>query len=490
MLDRPGAASVAENLAWLSAEQQLDSFRRGLLSPVDVLRAQIERIERDGSALNAVTYDHFDEAMAAARTCEDRYRNGTARPLEGITVAVKDEYAKTGWVVTAGSKLFKNEVKNANHPVIDKLLEAGAVLHVQTTAPELYLLAVTWSDLWGVTHNPWNLKITPGGSSGGSAALIAAGMSTLAIGSDMGGSIRIPCALSGLYGSTPPYGRIASSDASALVPHASPGPLARHFADLVLLQNIMMGPAPGCPAVLRPKLELPTEYPRAPRRLALSLDQGWARLEPDVRTAAVDAAKTFERAGFVVEEISLPLETDDAHLRETIEKALFSTAIGGSLVRLRSKQDALTGYARRFVELAASLGPEDANAAAEETLRLYKVVEENVFEKGFDALITPTVATTRIKAEFDPTRDVPFIGGSPVDPYSGWFLASLFSLLNWMPVINVPTGRAANGVPTGMQIVTQPYADRCCFEIASAYAEVAESLPFETALDFAAPAHH
>src|SRR5947209_10630452 len=107
MLDRPGAASVAENLAWLSAEQQLDSFRRGLLSPVDVLRAQIERIERDGSALNAVTYDHFDEAMAAARTCEDRYRNGSARPLEGITVAVKDEYAKTGWVVTAGSKLFK-----------------------------------------------------------------------------------------------------------------------------------------------------------------------------------------------------------------------------------------------------------------------------------------------------------------------------------------------------------------------------------------------
>ena len=138
----------------------------------------------------------------------------------------------------------------------------------------------------------------------------------------MGGSIRIPCALNGLYGSKPAYGRIASPDASALVPHASPGPLARHLGDLALLQNVMMGPAAGCPAVLRPKLELPAEYPRTPRRLALSLDQGWALLEPDVRASAIDAAKTFERAGYIVEEISLPLETSDTHLRETIEKAL------------------------------------------------------------------------------------------------------------------------------------------------------------------------
>src|SRR5947207_2685977 len=134
MLERAGAASTAENLPWLSAEQQLDSFRAGSLSPVDVLRAQIERVERCGAALNALTYRHFDKAMAAARASEERYRNGTARPLEGITVAVKDEYAKTGWVVTAGSKLFRNDVKQVNHPVIDKLLRAGAVLHAQTTA--------------------------------------------------------------------------------------------------------------------------------------------------------------------------------------------------------------------------------------------------------------------------------------------------------------------------------------------------------------------
>src|SRR3954453_16301092 len=131
----PGAAADVGDVAWLSAEQQLHLFRTGALSPVDVLRAQIERIARHGSALNAVTFDHFDEAMSAARASEDRYRRGIARPLEVITVAVKDEYAKSGWVVTAGSRLFKDDVKSANHPVVDKLLEAGAVLHAQSTAP-------------------------------------------------------------------------------------------------------------------------------------------------------------------------------------------------------------------------------------------------------------------------------------------------------------------------------------------------------------------
>src|SRR5436190_9257480 len=208
----------------------------------------------------------------------------------------KDEFARTGWVVTAGCRLFKDDKKNSNHPVVEKLLEAGAILHVQSTAPELYLLGVTWSDLWGVTRNPWDLSITPGGSSGGSAALLAAGMASLAIGSDMGGSIRIPCALTGLYGSKPAYGRIASPAPSALVPHASPGPLARTLADLALLQNVMMGPAPGCPAVLQPKLSLPRSSSTAPHRIGLSIDQGWARIKPDVRATVLKAAHAWEAA--------------------------------------------------------------------------------------------------------------------------------------------------------------------------------------------------
>jgi amidase len=466
--------------ALLSGSAQLALFREGKLSPVDVLKAQIARIERYGSAVNALTFDHFDAALEAARESERRYRAGTARALEGLTIAVKDEYACKGWTVTAGSFLFEDDVKDANHPVIDKLLEAGALLHAQTTAPEFYLLGVTWSDLWGVTRNPWNLACTPGGSSGGSAALVAAGMATLGIGSDMGGSIRIPAALTGLYGSKPSYGRIASPDPSAFVPHASPGPMARTLQDLRLLQNVMMGPAPGCPAVL-PKLELPADPSRKARRLALNLDQGWARIAPDVRKAALDAAAQFERTGYVVDEITLPLDTDDHAIRETIEKALFSTLIGAPLIELTEKKDRLTTYGRRFVDLAARLGPLDANEAAEATLRFYRCLEECVYDKGYDALLTPTVATSEVAADFDPTRDSVVIDGRAVDPYAGWHLTSLFNLLNWMPVVNVPAGRGDNGVPLGLQIATKPYDDLLCYEIAAGYAHGTSPINFQNA---------
>jgi Asp-tRNA(Asn)/Glu-tRNA(Gln) amidotransferase A subunit family amidase len=469
-----------DQLCLLPAHRQLQLFREKRVSPVEILKAQIARIESGGKTINAFTYRHFDEALDGAREAEARYQRGNSRPLEGITVAVKDEYSKVGWTVTEGSCVYKDSMKKDNHPVIDKLIEAGAVLHVQTTAPELYLVAVTWSDLWGVTRNPWNPEITPGGSSGGSAAALAGCMTTLAIGSDMGGSIRIPCALNGLYGSKPAYGRIASPDPSALVPHASPGPLARNVHDLIVLQNVMSGPAPGCPAVLRPKLEIPSEYQRNSRKLALSLDQGWARLEPDVRANTLAAARLLEKAGYEVEEVDLVLETSDGQLRETIEKALFSTALGAELIELASQSHHLTTYGRRFVELASVMGPTQAKEAAEEALRLYRIIDRDIFGAGYDALITPTVATTRIKADYDPTTDVPIIQGGRVDPYSGWFMTSLFSLLNWMPVINVPSGIASNSVPTGLQIATQPYDDITGFEIAAAYAEVAPGMPFQT----------
>jgi len=161
-----------------------------------------------------------------------------------------------------------------------------------------------------------------------------------------------------------------------------------------------------------------------------------------VRKAALDAAAQFERTGYVVDEITLPLDTDDRAIRETIEKALFSTLIGAPLIELTEKKDRLTTYGRRFVDLAARLGPLDANEAAEATLRFYRCLEECVFDKGYDALLTPTVATSEVAADFDPTRRSIVIDGRAVDPYAGWHLTSLFNLLNWMPVVNGPAGAA------------------------------------------------
>jgi amidase len=210
------------------------------------------------------------------------------------------------------------------------------------------------------------------------------------------------------------------------------------------------------------------------------MDQGWASLDADVRANTLAVAKLLEQAGAVVHEIDLRLETTGFHPRETIEKALFSTAIGAELIDLADKTDQMTTYGRLFVSLACAMGPVDARDAAKEASRLYQLIDNAVFEAGYDALISP-VATTRIRADYDPTTDAPVIDGMRVDPYAGWFLTSIFSLLNWMPAVTVPTGLAANNVPTGLQIACRPYDDATVEAIARLYDNAAPAMPFERA---------
>src|SRR3954467_11788906 len=235
-------------LIYMSARRQLALYKRRQLSPVEVLEAQIKRTAEVNPKINAVTFLHWREARTAAKKSENRYFKGEPLPRDGVTVAIKDQFDKIGWKITAGSKLV-NTMCKSNHPLVQKLIRAGAVLHMQTTAPEFYLVPVTWSDRWGITRNPWNLEVSPGGSSGGSAASVAAGMATLAIGSDMGGSIRIPASLCGLYGYHPPYARNSGTISDALLINASSGPLARNFSDLVLLQNTLVGPIGSTPTI-------------------------------------------------------------------------------------------------------------------------------------------------------------------------------------------------------------------------------------------------
>jgi Asp-tRNA(Asn)/Glu-tRNA(Gln) amidotransferase A subunit family amidase len=349
-------------------------------------------------------------------------------------------------------------------------------LHVQTAAPEFYLLAVTWSDRWGVTRNPWNTQCTPGGSSGGSAAALAAGMTTLAIGSDMGGSIRIPAALNGLYGFNPPYGRNAAAVAEALLVHASSGPLARNFPDLVLLQNVLSGPTRDAPSI-RPILKLPTKAPSIRGwKLALTMDQGWARIAPDVARNTKAAVLLLRQAGAIVNQVDLDLGLDERGIRQTIEKALFSTAIGGELAQLSRRQQKLTTYGKRFVNLAAKMNPTAAREASEAAAQVHEAISRSVYARGYKALICPTTTTTAVPADYDPTRGHLKVNGRRVDPYAGWFLTSVFNLLNWLPVVSVPTGFGSNGVPTGLQIAAASYDDLTMAAIAAEYSARAPAL--------------
>ena len=471
------AASDLE-LCYMPATKLLEKFRAKELSPVEVLEAQFRRNDAIEGVLNNFIATYPEESLAAARASEDRYMKGEALPLDGITVATKDELAVEGRPLTSGSKILADNVASENDVLTDRLLADGAILHGVTTVPEMYFAATTWTDLWGVTRNPWNTKYTVGGSSGGSGGALAAGQTTLATGSDMGGSIRIPAAFCGLYGFKPPYGRVpASPGATFLLPSTS-GPMARTLKDMILLENNMAGPTPKSLTALRPKLTLPLEYDSIEgMRIAYDVTQGWAEVEPETADLFMAAVEALRSQGAVVEEVDLSLGLTGNQIRLAITQALLSGAFGGQLMGLAAYADQMTTYGRYFAEIAATgMGPEEALAAADTQERLNLLVQQAVFDNGYDALVSPTLNTSRLPADFDPTLDVLKINGEVVDPHAGPIQTPLWNLLNWYPVLSVPIGITPYNMPVGMQIITNTFEDATCMQVAAAHEAVGPKL--------------
>lgn len=189
-----------KKICYLSAIEAIERFKSRQLSPVELLKTLIDRAEKIEPQVNAFTYEYYDEAMDAARKAEQRYADGNPRPLEGVPLAVKDEFMIEGKITSNGSLFMQDYVAETTSPIIQRLMDAGAIVHARTATPEFSISPTTFSKLWGVTRNPWNPEFTCGGSSGGSGASLAAGTTTLATGSDIGGSIRIPASLNGVVG--------------------------------------------------------------------------------------------------------------------------------------------------------------------------------------------------------------------------------------------------------------------------------------------------
>ncbi len=459
-------------LAYLSAREARERFLARTLSPVELVEALLKRATAlHGGLINATTTIHAAEAIARARESEDRYARGNPRVLEGIPVAIKEETAVAGWPRTIGSWLHE-EVPSQNHPIVDKLIAAGANPHLQTTVPEFCVIGQTLSERYGVTRNPWNTRFTSGGSSGGSGAALAAGLTPLATGSDMAGSTRIPAALQGLYGFKPPFGRLAPTPGEELFSFAVEGPLARTFDDLVLMQNAIAGPHPAS-YVGMPFEPLPFVYPElAGTRLALAFTTGSRTMCPDIRANLEAAADALRSRGASVETVAL--NWDNAELAEVLIEAIFGLFFNEYLDGLGDAQlPRATPYLRWLIARFRGRPNSILKAAALAT-RLHEELEAKVWGQGYRALLCPTVFTTAIPADLDLTqeREV-LIDGVAVDSYLGWVGTPPFNLLSRYPTLAVPTGRGSNGVPTSMQIVAPPYRDSVAFEVAYHHAAAA-----------------
>ena len=438
---------------------------------VELMRALIARAERYAPVYNATAAIHAEQALAAAAAAEARYRAGTARALEGVPVAIKEETAVAGWRRTLGS-LLVDEVPAAHHPIVDKLIGAGAIPHLQTTVPEFCVIGQTHSRRFGVTRNPWNRALTPGGSSGGSGAALALGLAPLATGSDMAGSTRIPAALAGVFGYKPPFGRLASTPGEELFAFAVEGPLARTFDDLVLMQNVIAGPHPASYSGM-PYRGLPARFPElAGVRLAVALPLRGRPLCADTRANLEAACALLEKLGAAIEPVVL--DWDPEAVGDVLIDAVFGLYYAEFLETFDAAAFEQTTPYLRYIAARYGDRRHAIMPAARLASQMHQELDDKLWSRGVKALVCPTVLTTTMPADLDIAQERTIdIGGLPVDSYLGWVFTQPFNLLSRYPALAVPTGRAASGVPTSLQIVGRPFDDEAVFEVAACYAAAA-----------------
>lgn len=466
-----------EELSYMPASELIPLFQSGELSPVDVLEAQIERIGQYEDVVNALTYTHFEEARAAARESERRYKAGNARPLEGITIGVKDEHFDEGWRVTQGSLVhMEDPPKDHADPIVTKLKAAGAIPFIQTTVPELYLNYVTDTRAWGTSRNPWNLEYAVGGSSGGSGAALAAGFCTLATGSDMGGSVRIPSAFNGLYGYKSAFGQYHTD--SPLSHFSGTGPMARTAEDLVLLHNTISGP--GSASVNVYYTDTIPEQTNNLESVRIAYVGGMGILEPakSVEKAMQEAMDALRKSGATVDEVKLDVGKSPSDISEGFSNMALAGAMGGMFAGYEDKAEQMTPYANYFVAKSATGGYGNTQLYAAENMAkdLFAAIAEQVFNKGYDVMILPTLPTSHIKADHDFTQDVTVDEGREFPKLEGGLYTVPFNFLNWSPVISVPAGLTDQNMPVGMQIVGLPRDTELVFKVARAYGKSAEPL--------------
>ena len=456
------------DLHYLSAAEALRLFRRRELSPVELMKSVIARAERVEPKVNSLCVRFFQRALEQARAAEARYmgRGEPPRPLEGIPTAVKEEEPLAGEPWTQGSLIFADTIAAETSNFGRRILESGAIVHARSTAPEFSCAGFTHSRIWGVTRNPWNPEFAVGGSSGGSGASLAAGTSTLASGSDIGGSIRIPASFNGVVGFKPPHGRVPQMAPFNLDSYSHCGPMARTVDDCLLFENCLAGPDSSDLASLRPRLELPERLAGVEGlRIALCADLGDWPLDPEVRRNTTELALALRDQGALVEEIELRvpqaevLRAAGIHFRLGFEPWIQTMCT--------EHPDLVTDYARDFAGRGIT-GRRDGSQWDKFDLeaRLYRPVGAAL--ERYDTLICATCGTRGLIAGDSYVDHGIEVGGRTLSHYFEGILTVVFNLFSRCPVLNVPSGFADNGVPTGIQIVGRTYDDLTPFRVGRA----------------------
>jgi Asp-tRNA(Asn)/Glu-tRNA(Gln) amidotransferase A subunit family amidase len=454
----------------LDATTTLGLYQAKELSPTEVINALIERVERHEPVINSVCDRRFDEAIAEARAATERYARGEARALEGLAVAAKEEHPMRGRLWQQGSLTLADTVADVDHPIIERIQQAGGIIHVRTTTPEFCCAGFCHSRLWGTTRNPWHTDYSPGGSSGGTGAALAAGYAAVGTGSDIGGSIRIPASFSGIVGYKAPFGTVPALPPYNLDQFCHDGAMGRTLADTALLHNVIAGPHRLDQVAVRNPLRLPST-PEAANgmRVALCINLGEWPVDEAVERNTRNAAAALADAGVEIEEVTLPWPLD--RLWEAAQ-AHFQTIMGAGITSIAERYgDHLSDYTLAF---AASM---TSSLSFYEGLELEGALYEplGALFESFDALLCPTMAIDGFRAGHPYLEPSVAVGNGTVSTSIQAAMTWPFNIFSRCPVFSVPSGKAANGVPTGVQVVGRTHDELTAYRLAAALEHVLSS---------------
>ncbi len=450
-------------IMWKSALELRDMIRSKEISPVEVVTASLERLREVEPKINAFLDVTEDQAMDAAKVAEAAVAAGDELgPLHGLPVSIKDLIAVKGAKLTFGSRALADNVSDVDAPSVARIRAAGGAIIGKSTTSEFGCKAVGDSPLTGITRNPWNLEKTPGGSSCGAAASIASGVTPFGLGTDGGGSVRIPSALTGLFGIKAHFGRVPVFPASATPTLAHVGPLARTVRDgALLLQTISGFDARDAGAVSQDVPDFLAACDRSPEglRVAWSPTLGYGEPDPQVLSTVSDAVKVFEDLGCQVTEVAKVFD-DPLDL-------MMSEFFAGAGTRLRPVLES----SRELLDPAVAYTLE--SALGQEMGEYYTKVFERYdlrntvcdFFEDYDLLLTPTLPVTA----FDVGNDYPPGRGS-ADNSIGWITYTYPFNLTGLPAASVPCG-FVDGLPVGLQIVGRHLGEVDIFRAAAAFEE-------------------
>ncbi len=455
-------------LQWKSAAKLVKGFARKKFSPVEAARACLAQIERNEKALNAMVEIRPEEALAAARASEKRWMKGEPHgPIDGVPTLIKDLLLVRGWPTLRGSRTVSpDQAWDQDAPSVARLRECGAVFLGSTTTPEFGWKGVTDSPLTGITRNPWDPTKTPGGSSGGSSAAAAAGYAPLTLGTDGGGSIRIPAGFTGIFGLKPSFGRVPAYPLSPFGTVAHVGPMTRTVEDAALMMNVISQPD------ARDWHSLPydgADYTRKLAkgvkglRIAFSLTLGHVEVDPEIAKLVTAAVKVLKELGAEVEEVDPGFE-DPAHCFRILWWS-GARALLGALPAAKKKL--LDPALADVVEQSMSIGLDDYLGAVKERGALGSHMRQ--FMEKYDLLVTPTLPIPAFEAGRLSPGDADATG-----KWVNWTPYSYPFNLTQQPAASVPCGFTKAGLPAGLHVVGRMFDDQTVLRACHAYERATE----------------